>query len=281
MNAPRGENADYWEARGKLGYWYRDERFYTTLPISYYYERRKAIYAALERVFSSCRDGARVLDFGCGDGTYSIHFALRYPTLRFHGVDISKSFIDRASKQASERRLAIDFIHMDGPIPFRGAHFDVTIVVGVLTAVINNDVLRRIAEDIHFHTAPGGSVVVLDWTVERYWLGRLYRRLQPGPGRGTWVKRKAADYIGVFTRAGFQVTEHRLMAHPFYLLCGRYVLYALAHACFGGDFIKANGSRWFQAIGDSIMSLGRKIDPFLRSSEGYSLLAFSKPGKEC
>lgn len=49
--------------------------------------------------------GAKVLEYGCAHGHYTINLAKRFPDLRFHGVDIEKSNVDKAWAWADDEKL--------------------------------------------------------------------------------------------------------------------------------------------------------------------------------
>ena len=59
----------YWERRGRLKCYYKNEEFYTITPIPYYYKRRKIILELIEEYISK-GEVQKVCDFGCGDGWY-------------------------------------------------------------------------------------------------------------------------------------------------------------------------------------------------------------------
>ena len=57
----------------------------------------------------------RVLDVGCGSGSWVIEAAQTYPTMSFFGVDISKKMVDYASSQAAAQGVTerVEFAVMD------------------------------------------------------------------------------------------------------------------------------------------------------------------------
>jgi ubiquinone/menaquinone biosynthesis C-methylase UbiE len=60
----------------------------------------------------------RVLDIGCGTGSWVIQTAQEYPTMRLAGIDISKKMIEYARAQAMERQVAnhTEFAIMDATL---------------------------------------------------------------------------------------------------------------------------------------------------------------------
>lgn len=57
----------------------------------------------------------RVLDIGCGTGSWAIQMAQTYPTMKLAGIDISKKMIEYARAQAASQQVAdrIEFAVMD------------------------------------------------------------------------------------------------------------------------------------------------------------------------
>jgi len=68
--------------------------------------------------------GARLLDLGCGSGTYSLLFAERGAQVT--GLDLSHTMISLAEQRARERSLQADLRLADirEPLPFADAEFD-------------------------------------------------------------------------------------------------------------------------------------------------------------
>jgi ubiquinone/menaquinone biosynthesis C-methylase UbiE len=76
--------------------------------------------------------GARVLDLGCGAGSYSIWFAERGAQVT--GLDLSETMISLATRKAEERGLRIDLQVADirEPLPFGGVEFDLVFTATAL-----------------------------------------------------------------------------------------------------------------------------------------------------
>ncbi len=65
----------------------------------------------------------KVLDFGCGDGRYSIKF-VEDGAEEVVGVDTSSAMIELAEKRHKEEKLPIKFIEIGDKIPFGDDYFD-------------------------------------------------------------------------------------------------------------------------------------------------------------
>nr|MBA2557913.1 class I SAM-dependent methyltransferase [Chloroflexota bacterium] len=104
---------------------------------------------AMVRRFAPLR-GARILDIGCGIGTYVRRF--RQLSDDVHGVDVEQDRVDEASEQLPNIRCA-----PAERLPYPDDHFDVTFLNEVIEHV--EDDLKAIAEACRV-TRPGGHVVV-------------------------------------------------------------------------------------------------------------------------
>lgn len=61
---------------------------------------------------------AKILDFGCGDGFYSINFSKIFPQLCFWGCDISRAMIEKAYRANRIEGTNFCLKHTEGIIPF-------------------------------------------------------------------------------------------------------------------------------------------------------------------
>lgn len=73
-------------------------------------------------------NGARVLDIGCGSGTYSTWLAER--GAKVFGLDLSSTMISLARARAHERGIELELCVADisKPLPFGGAEFDLIFI---------------------------------------------------------------------------------------------------------------------------------------------------------
>jgi len=120
-------------------------------------------------------DGRRVLDVGCGDGTYAVAAAERGAEVT--GVDASGSMLGAARTQAVERGVPLELCRADATsLPFAEGSFDVVIAVTVLCFIATPErALREIARVL----APSGRLVLgalgrhSSWAAWRWLRGRL------------------------------------------------------------------------------------------------------------
>ena len=119
--------------------------------------------------------GARILDFGCGDGGFS--FELAEFGAHVHGIDISPVSVDNAQKAAVEKGLAdrCTFEVMDAEeLTFPDAYFDYVVILGVLHHLDLDPAyseLRRVIK-------PTGAVMAVE-ALKHNPLIHWYRRATP------------------------------------------------------------------------------------------------------
>jgi SAM-dependent methyltransferase len=124
------------------------------------------------RIFSSVV-GARVLEFGCGKGAYSIALAKRGALVT--GIDISDVAVDLAAQQAKAEGVGIEYRQMDAEaMEFPSGTFD--LVSGV--AILHHLDLDKAYSGIARVLRPGGRAVFLEPLGHNPAIN-LYRRLTP------------------------------------------------------------------------------------------------------
>lgn len=162
----------------------------------------------------------RVLDLGCGDGTFATH-CLNADCRSYLGVDAAEEMIQRARRRTTDER--VQFAHAtiedvaSGPVDIVAARLSLHYVVdlaGVFEQVLSalDEQGRFIFSVVHpIVTAaipppaegPRKSVVVDDYFRSgprtRRWFGRPV----------TWQHRTIEDYIRTLTEAGLKVTDLR------------------------------------------------------------------------
>jgi SAM-dependent methyltransferase len=107
------------------------------------------------------RDGARVLDLGCGGGEWLLRALTAYPGLRAEGVDVSAGSLERAREAARVRGVQERLVlHHEDARDFAASHaFDLVISVGATHAFGGLPATLAAARG---HLAPGGRVLIGD-----------------------------------------------------------------------------------------------------------------------
>lgn len=157
-------------------------------PEDYAHWRASAIGAITERleeevIFDLAGDlrGRRVLDVGCGDGTYSL-LACQAGG-RVIGVDISSAMLAAARRRAQTQCPgAIEWYQASADrLPFKSQVFD--IVMAVTTLCFVEDPRRAVLEAARV-LHPGGRLILGE--LGRYSLWALSRRIRAWLGASTW-----------------------------------------------------------------------------------------------
>ncbi len=113
----------------------------------------------LVKLIGDLKGNCRVLDLCCGIGRHSIQFAKHGFSVT--AVDITKLYLDIASKNAQKERLGIRFIHSDMRTFCEPGSFD--LVVNLCTSFgyfddINDDI--AVIKNIYKSLVPGGRFVI-------------------------------------------------------------------------------------------------------------------------
>lgn len=118
-------------------------------------------------------EGTRVLEYGCGTGTYSLPLAARGALVA--GIDISDVAIAQAAEQARREHLDIEYRRMDAErLEFPDNTFD--LVCGV--AILHHLDLNRAYGCLARVLKPGGHAVFMEPLGHNPAIN-LYRRLTP------------------------------------------------------------------------------------------------------
>lgn len=124
----------------------------------------------------------KVLDIGCGDGTFAVELARRGAVVT--GIDASPAMIDAAKARATQHNVDVTFqVAQAERLPFAAEQFDVVTAITILCFV---DDAAPVFHEIARVLKPGGRFVIGElgrwstWAAARRvraWLGsRLWRR---------------------------------------------------------------------------------------------------------
>ncbi len=113
-------------------------------------------YKPLIRKWCGIRDGAEVLDVGCGTGYFARLLAGGDEDVTVTGIDRDDIFIDYAKRKASEESLDIDFVLGDAlHLPFEDNSFD---VVGSHTFLTSMPDPKGAFDEMKRVVRPGGII---------------------------------------------------------------------------------------------------------------------------
>jgi SAM-dependent methyltransferase len=141
--------------------WFEDETFWVDFVGHLTTAQRRA--EAVRRVASSplfhLRPGIKVLDLGCGPGTYAVPLAQRGAVVT--AVDLSPAMLDMAAAAARDAGVTLRLVQADMRELVSESEFDLAISMytsfGYFTDNAQNvDVLRN----VHASLAPGGQLLL-------------------------------------------------------------------------------------------------------------------------
>ena len=139
------------------GKWRLVERFLGSLDLHYHFRSRPLLkfFAASNR-----NSHARILEFGCGDGTNLFSLKSRLPAMTGVGIDIDAALINKANTLAVAN--GYDKLHFicagtADATEAEAASFDYVLLIDVLEHLDNP---RALVENIGKKLKPGGSVLI-------------------------------------------------------------------------------------------------------------------------
>jgi SAM-dependent methyltransferase len=105
---------------------------------------------------------ARVLDFGCGNGTQTVAYAQAWPKAEMHAFDLSAPFVRFGHAWAEDQGLAIHYHQMNAArTGFPDEHFDL-IVSHIVCHETWHDILDDLLAEMRRLLRPGGLLLNLD-----------------------------------------------------------------------------------------------------------------------
>jgi ubiquinone/menaquinone biosynthesis C-methylase UbiE len=175
----------------------------------YYRKRRKAAVAEIRRELGEVQ---KLLDLGCGNGTYSIAFRAAGIAKCLVGGDLSIGML----REASKRGAATALVACDATVlPFRSDSFEAIFCSHVLQFVTD---LPRCLGEITRCLVPGGTFVIAGGELgvrerlkvlvgDERWA--QFSRELPRP-RDVHVRRSLAEYQQAAEASGFRVDQRRV-----------------------------------------------------------------------
>lgn len=158
------------------------------------------------------REDDKILDVGCGTGTFLTRLATQAPKAQFAGIDPDPDVLARARVKASKAGRSIEFVQ-----GFLSE--DVLARLGPLTKVVSSLVLhqvplaekRRILALMRRALAEGGEAHIADYGAQTTTLMRwLFRRtVQSLDGRESTQPNADGILPGLMREAGFRHVEER------------------------------------------------------------------------
>src|SRR5262245_56734505 len=122
---------DYWDGDRRYGYG------------GYKYDGRWAVVAKQLVERYELKDGARILDVGCGRGFLLYEFTKLLPNCRITGFDVSSYALDSAKPEVANNLFLHD---ARDPFPFPHREFDLVISLNALHNIPAQDVVKALKE---------------------------------------------------------------------------------------------------------------------------------------
>lgn len=149
--------------------------------------RKRTLGAVTERLemtavleFLAPVEGKRVLDAGCGDGTYSIAAAERGALVT--GVDLSEDMLVMARERSAARGVTVDWRRGDVmALPFPDSSVDLAMAITLLCLVPDP---RAAVRELSRVLVPGGRLVIGELHRWSFWA--MKRRIRGWSGDSFW-----------------------------------------------------------------------------------------------
>ncbi|KAL1916130.1 uncharacterized protein VTP21DRAFT_6134 [Calcarisporiella thermophila] len=148
------------------------------------------------------RDGAMVLDIGCGPGTWTMEMATEYPRSQFHGIDICDMF----PQQIKPVNCHFQIANILKKLSFDDASFDFIYIRCMSLGVFQSEWVEVIADVLRI-IKPGGYIefVEADYAIKcdgkalRKITDGIYNTLRARDIHPSWTRRigEYLKYIGV------------------------------------------------------------------------------------
>jgi S-adenosylmethionine-diacylgycerolhomoserine-N-methlytransferase len=154
---------------------YRHQRYVYNVTRKYYLLGRDRLIADI-----GARDGARVLEIGCGTGRNLVLTARKYPGALCFGIDLSTEMLASATRAIARAGLSsrvhvahADAIAFDPALLFGTGQFDRIFISYSLSMIPQ---WQNVVDKALSHLAPGGELRIIDFGGQER-LPAVFRRL--------------------------------------------------------------------------------------------------------
>lgn len=158
----------------------------------------------------------RLLDVGCGTGTFTIEAKRRYPKLDVFGIDPDPAVLTRARKKAHLAGVHVTFLNGSATeIPARDGAFD-RVTSSLVFHHLTSDQKHRAAIEINRVLSDRGEFHLADWVQPANLLMRvLFLSVQLLDGTETTKDHAAGRLLELLSSGGLgDVVQHRRFATP-------------------------------------------------------------------
>ena len=148
----------------------------------------------------------RVLDLGCGDGTYSIAASQRGAVVT--GLDISEAMLEAARRRAAALSASVEWCRASAEsVPYDSETFDIVLAVTLLCFVREP---LQVIHEVHRVLRPSGVFVIGE--LGRYSSWAVRRRARGWLGSSRWKEAhfwSLRELRRLLENVGFRVTARR------------------------------------------------------------------------
>lgn len=189
-------------------------RSYETRVVRYYSLGRFQILRQrfLDEIGQYLPQSGRVLDIGCGFGLFSLYFATLLPKVTIHGIDLSPSRIEMATRAAKKlgienvRYEVADVRNLDVTGEYGGAY-----MLDVIHHIPPGEV-QPLLEKLRTLISHDGCVIIKDVDTEprykRLFTFLLDKMMDPKTPVCYWSKERL---MNVLSEVGFRVYQHAMV----------------------------------------------------------------------
>ncbi|MDP2641221.1 MAG: class I SAM-dependent methyltransferase [Candidatus Yanofskybacteria bacterium] len=151
-----------------------------TAPDTYYRQLE------IERIAGYLKDGAEILDVGCGNGFSTIKFAEQFPHSTFIGLDYSKDLIHFAEKNLASQKPSVkkrmgfiegDILALDEVAKLRGKKFDYIVSERCLINLLNWRQQSQALLSLKKYLKKSGRIVLCENTQEGLFRLNVLRKI--------------------------------------------------------------------------------------------------------
>ena len=131
-------------------------------PVARWATRERTFKAALLEI-SALRAGERLLDIGCGTGTFALMAASHEPRATIVGLDGDPDVLARARRKALVSAAVIEFDHgLVDCLPYPDESFDI-VVSSLVFHHLSSELKRKALAEALRVLRPGGRLCLADW----------------------------------------------------------------------------------------------------------------------
>lgn len=124
---------------------------------------RNSFWDRVKCVRELAKNGDKILDFGCGDGSLLDLFSGK--NIEYFGVDASEKFIEMAKRKYNRNYAKFQRISSFERLPFPDNYFNVVYAIAVFHHFPSVEYRKKMAQELYRVTKSGGYVIATVWNL--------------------------------------------------------------------------------------------------------------------